>query len=105
MPYRCIRSVGPLHRRAAAPARRYAVVARRRSLLSSASFTARRTFMRLNGPQTTGREYRNLSEPRHESRRENNVAIAMRDGTRLLADVHRPDADGRFPALIAASPS
>ena len=22
----------------------------------------------------------------------------------LLADVHRPDADGRFPALIAASP-
>ena len=28
----------------------------------------------------------------------------MRDGVQLLADVHRPDADGRFPALIAASP-
>ena len=28
----------------------------------------------------------------------------MRDGVTLLADVHRPDADGRFPALIAASP-
>jgi len=28
----------------------------------------------------------------------------MRDGTRLLADIHRPEADGRFPALVAASP-
>jgi predicted acyl esterase len=28
----------------------------------------------------------------------------MRDGINLLADVHRPDAAGRFPALIAASP-
>ena len=58
----------------------------------------------LNGPQTTGREYRNLSEPRHGTRRDNNVAVTVRDGTRLLADVHRPNADGRFPALIAASP-
>ncbi|MGX9791195.1 CocE/NonD family hydrolase [Mycobacterium sp. MMS18-G62] len=58
----------------------------------------------LNGPQTTGREYRNLSEPRHGIRRDDNVEVPMRDGTPLLADVHRPDADGRFPALIAASP-
>lgn len=58
----------------------------------------------LNGPQTTGREYRNLSEPQFRRRRENNVPVAMRDGTRLLADVHRPDAQGRFPALLAASP-
>ncbi len=28
----------------------------------------------------------------------------MRDGITLLADVHRPDDGGRFPALIAASP-
>ena len=28
----------------------------------------------------------------------------MRDGTTLLADIHRPDSDGRFPALLAASP-
>ena len=28
----------------------------------------------------------------------------MRDGTVLLADVHRPDAAGRFPVLVAASP-
>ncbi|MHA7651808.1 CocE/NonD family hydrolase [Mycobacterium sp. ML4] len=58
----------------------------------------------LNGPQTTGREYHNLSEPQYTSRRENNVAVGMRDGTTLLADVHRPDAQGRFPALLAASP-
>jgi len=59
---------------------------------------------RLNGPQTTGREYTNLSEPQYETLRENNVAITVRDGTRLLADVHRPSTPGRFPALIAASP-
>ncbi|ORW30754.1 peptidase S15 [Mycobacterium paraense] len=58
----------------------------------------------LNGPQTTGRQYRNLSEPQYATRSDINTAIAMRDGTRLLADVHRPDADGRFPALLAASP-
>ncbi len=28
----------------------------------------------------------------------------MRDGTRLLADVHRPDNPARFPALVAMSP-
>jgi uncharacterized protein len=58
----------------------------------------------LNGPQTTGRNYRNLSEPQHRVRRETNVEIIVRDGTTLLADVHRPDTEGRFPALIAASP-
>lgn len=58
----------------------------------------------LNGPQTTGREYRNLSEPMYASCTDINAAIMVRDGTMLLADVHRPDADGRFPALLAASP-
>ena len=28
----------------------------------------------------------------------------MRDGTRLLADVYRPQAEGAYPVLIAASP-
>ncbi len=59
---------------------------------------------RLNGPQTTGRGYRNLSEPQYHTRRDNNVAIGVRDGTALMADVHRPDSDGPVPALIAASP-
>ncbi|GAA3064541.1 hypothetical protein GCM10020254_05580 [Streptomyces goshikiensis] len=59
---------------------------------------------RLNGPQTTGREYRNLSEPVHGMRCDRDVTVGMRDGIELLADVHRPDSDGRFPVLIAASP-
>ena len=58
----------------------------------------------LNGPQTTGRSYRNLSEPRHAMARDDNVAIPMRDGVTLLADVHRPAEPGRYPVLIAASP-
>ncbi len=58
----------------------------------------------LNGPQTTGRTYRNLSAPRHAMTRDNNVAAPMRDGVTLLADVHRPAEPGRYPVLIAASP-
>jgi len=59
---------------------------------------------RLNGPQATGREYRNLSQPEHAIREEQNRRVPMRDGIALLADVLRPDASGRFPALVAASP-
>ena len=40
----------------------------------------------------------------YHTRRHNNVAVRMRDGTTLMADVHRPAGDGRFPALLAASP-
>jgi uncharacterized protein len=58
----------------------------------------------LNGPQTTGRTYQNLSPPRHTVRSDLDVPIAVRDGARLIADVLRPDSDGRFPALVAASP-
>ena len=58
----------------------------------------------LNGPQTTGRDYRNLSRPQFGIRQDDNIRVAMRDGVSLLADVHRPDLNGRYPALIAASP-
>jgi uncharacterized protein len=58
----------------------------------------------LNGPQTTGREFRNLSEPQYGIAHDVNVSVPVRDGISLMADVHRPDAEGRFPALIAASP-
>ena len=57
----------------------------------------------LNGTQTTGREYRNLSQPEFSKRRTNNVGIAVRDGTLLLADLFQPDAEGRFPALLSFS--
>jgi uncharacterized protein len=59
---------------------------------------------RLNGPQTTGRSYRNLSEVRYAMAHDDDVAVPMRDGIRLMADVHRPDTGARFPALVAASP-
>jgi predicted acyl esterase len=59
---------------------------------------------RLNGPQTTGRDYRNLSQPTHAMAHDDDVAIPMRDGVTLLADVHRPAEPGRYPVLVAASP-
>jgi len=59
---------------------------------------------RLNGPQTTGREYRNLSQPTHAMAHDDDVAVPMRDGVMLLADVHRPAEPGRYPVLVAASP-
>ncbi|MGZ3643593.1 MAG: CocE/NonD family hydrolase [Ktedonobacteraceae bacterium] len=57
----------------------------------------------LNGPQTTGRTYCNLSEPAFEMVREDDVAVPTRDGTLLQADVYRPTAQGQFPVLVAAS--
>jgi uncharacterized protein len=59
---------------------------------------------RLNGPQTTGREYHNLSQPMHVMAHDDDVAVPMRDGVTLLADVHRPVEPGRYPVLVAASP-
>ena len=58
----------------------------------------------LNGPQTTGREYQNLSEPRHRTVSDLDVAVPMRDGINLMVDVHRPLDGGSYPVLIAASP-
>jgi predicted acyl esterase len=58
----------------------------------------------LNGPQTTGRSYRDLSPPVHTMDRDNDVRVPMRDGIHLLVDVHRPAEAGRYPVLIAASP-
>ena len=59
---------------------------------------------RLNGPQTTGREFRNLSQPTHAMAHDDDVAVTMRDGVMLIADVHRPAEPGKYPALVAASP-
>jgi uncharacterized protein len=59
---------------------------------------------RLNGPQTTGRTYHNLSSPVYAMVRDDDVTVPMRDGITLLADVHRPADAGRYPVLVAASP-
>lgn len=44
------------------------------------------------------------SQPTYSVHTEKDVAIAMRDGIQLATDVYRPDADGRFPALLAYGP-
>lgn len=58
----------------------------------------------LNGPQTSGRDYRDLSAPEHDMTSDLDVAVTMRDGTTLLVDVHRPATPGAYPVLVAASP-
>jgi len=58
----------------------------------------------LNGPQTTGREYYNLSLPKFTQVCDEDVRIPLRDGIHLLSDVHRPKEAGQYPVLIAASP-
>lgn len=58
---------------------------------------------KLNGPQTTGRDYRNLSEPQFEMQSDLNNAVSMRDGVDLMADVYRPRTQDPVPALLAVS--
>ena len=59
---------------------------------------------RLNGPQTTGRNYRNLSPPTYDMTRDDDVVVPMREGVVLMADAHRPAESGQYPVLVAASP-
>ncbi len=59
----------------------------------------------LNGIQTTGRDYRALSTPDYGMTQDDDVAVPMRDGISLLADVIRPDGPGKFPVLIAGTSS
>lgn len=44
-----------------------------------------------------------ISKPKHAVRVEKDIRVAMRDGTKLACDVYRPDAPGRFPALLSYS--
>ena len=45
-----------------------------------------------------------ISQPVYKVKVEKEVYIKMRDGVRLAADIFRPDAEGKFPALLAMSP-
>ena len=58
----------------------------------------------LNGPQTSGRDYRNLSMPNLAMESDYDVSVPMRDGIELRADIHRPVTPGRYPVLVSASP-
>jgi len=59
-------------------------------------------------PQYWDRRYvknlERLSKPDYGVRVERDVWMTLRDGTRICADVFRPDADGAFPALLSWSP-
>jgi uncharacterized protein len=45
-----------------------------------------------------------VSQPKYRVKSEKNVYVSMRDGVRLCVDIYYPDAPGKFPALLAASP-
>ena len=45
-----------------------------------------------------------VSQPRYDVKKEKNAVITVRDGTKLLADIYRPDADDKFSALLSYSP-
>lgn len=45
-----------------------------------------------------------LSKPVYQVSVYENMTIVLEDGTRLLCDVYKPDADGKFPILIGFSP-
>ncbi len=45
-----------------------------------------------------------ISQPEYSMRVEKDIYVPMRDGVRLAVDVYRPDCEGKFPALMAASP-
>jgi predicted acyl esterase len=45
-----------------------------------------------------------VSKPQYRVKEEKNIFITMRDGVRLAADIYRPDAQGKFPALLSMSP-
>jgi predicted acyl esterase len=44
-----------------------------------------------------------LSPLKHELKEERNRFVTVRDGTKLACDVFRPDAPGKFPALLSCS--
>jgi predicted acyl esterase len=45
-----------------------------------------------------------ISQPQHAVKAEKDVYVKMRDGVRLAVNVYRPEAAGKFPALLASSP-
>ena len=45
-----------------------------------------------------------LSQPVYDVIEELDVKVEMRDGILLSANIYRPDAEGRFPALLIRSP-
>ncbi|MCP5111925.1 MAG: CocE/NonD family hydrolase [bacterium] len=49
-------------------------------------------------------EFPTTPPPRNDIRIENRVAVPMRDGVVLYADVYRPAADGKYPVIVSRTP-
>lgn len=45
-----------------------------------------------------------ISQPEYGIAKEKDIFAPLRDGVKLAVDVYRPDAAGKFPALLAISP-
>jgi predicted acyl esterase len=64
-----------------------------------------RVWKRKRGGRKMGKDWHErISQPRYRIKAEENVYVTMRDGVRLVVDIFRPDAPGKFPALLALSP-
>jgi hypothetical protein len=48
--------------------------------------------------------YPELSQPEHEVVTEKGVPMQTRDGVRLVADVFRPEAPGKYPVILSRTP-
>lgn len=44
------------------------------------------------------------SKPIYKMKPEKDIYVKMRDGIRSAVDIYRPDAKGKFPALLSMSP-
>jgi len=45
-----------------------------------------------------------VSQPKHEIELIKDVEVVVRDGSKIIVDVYRPDGPGKYPVLLAASP-
>lgn len=53
---------------------------------------------------STARSYENLSQPIYQTTTDYGVMVPMRDSIHVAANICRPKADGKFPAVVAFSP-
>lgn len=57
-----------------------------------------------SGPDGRGVQFPADTPPRNDILLENRVAVPMRDGVILYADVYRPVEEGRYPVLVSRTP-
>ena len=77
----------------------------RAAALSAAVISAAAAFLLLCAPLPPAlAQGQTESQPEYAIVVERDVMVPMTDGTRLAIDIYRPDAEGRFPALLERTP-